>query len=262
MAAQLPLPRRIISHAHWTMGKSKMSKSKGNVVDPHYLIERFGVDSLRYFLLKDGSLQNDGDYSEDRLVATVNSDLSNTLGNLLQRISTPRLNPGGPKLEFFPHMFPTWDRSSKSLESRACEEDYDLLESLIRLPDLVKEHYDAFEFHKGIFHIMQCCYQTNIFIDRHAPWDLVHVPNQQAWLQTVLSVAMETVRLSSILLYPIIPTSAGEMLQRIGFEQDLNLKPDISLQCLLTSEEGVKRFNETNLLTFGSPPIFTRLNQN
>ena len=74
------------------------------------------------------------DYSEDRLVATVNSDLSNTLGNLLQRISTPRLNPGGPKLEFFPHMFPTWDRSSKSLESRACEEDYDLLESLIRLP--------------------------------------------------------------------------------------------------------------------------------
>ena len=98
-----------------------------------------------------------------------------------------------------------------------------------------------------------------MFIDRHAPWELVHIPDQHEWLQTILSVAMETVRLSSILLYPIIPKSARKILTRIGFEQDLNLKPDISLKCLLTSEEGVKRFNNMNRLSFDCPPVFTRL---
>ena len=105
-----------------------------------------------------------------------------------------------------------------------------------------------------------CLSQANVFIDRHAPWELVRVPDQHAWLQTVLSVAVETLRLCSILLYPVIPTSSRNVLQRIGFEQDLNLKSDASLQCLLTSEEGVKRFNETNVLSLGAPPIFSRLN--
>ena len=104
-----------------------------------------------------------------------------------------------------------------------------------------------------------CLSQANVFIDRHAPWELVRVPDQHAWLQTVLSVAVETLRLCSILLFPVIPTSSRNVLQRIGFEQDLNLKSDASLQCLLTSEEGVKRFNETNVQSLGAPPIFSRL---
>ena len=98
-----------------------------------------------------------------------------------------------------------------------------------------------------------------MFIDRHAPWELVHVPDQHEWLQTVLAVVMETVRLGSILLYPVIPTSAREILRRIGFEHDLNLKSDNSLRCLLTSEDGVKHFNNTNRISFDTPPIFTRL---
>ena len=102
--------------------------------------------------------------------------------------------------------------------------------------------------------------QANLLIDRHAPWKmLVQVPDQYPWLQTILSATVETLRLSSILLYPVIPTSAREILRRIGFEQDLNLKSDTDFQCLLTSAEGVKRFNETNCLSFGYPPIFTRL---
>ena len=101
--------------------------------------------------------------------------------------------------------------------------------------------------------------QANLLIDRHTPWEMVQVPDQQPWLQTILSVTMETVRLSSILLYPVIPMSAREILKRIGFEQDLNLKSDAAFQCLLTSAEGVKRFNETNCLSFGCPPIFSRL---
>jgi methionyl-tRNA synthetase len=253
MAAGLPLPRRIVSHAHWTIGKSKMSKSKGNVVDPHSILTRFGVDPLRYFLLREGSLQHDGDYSEDRLVATTNADLANTLGNLLQRISSPRLNPGGPRLQFSPKLFPL-SRESSTIESRAIQEDFALVDSLQELPDVVKTHYDSFEFNKGISAIMGCCHQTNMLIDRHAPWELVRIPDQHAWLQTILSVAVETVRLCSILLYPVIPSSARDMLRKIGFEQDFN-----SLQCLLTSEEGVKQFNASNSFLFASEPTFSRL---
>jgi methionyl-tRNA synthetase len=262
MAAGLPLPRRIVSHAHWTIGKSKMSKSKGNVVDPHSILSKYGVDPLRYFLLKEGSIQHDGDYSEERLVATTNADLPNTLGNLLQRISTPRLNPGGPRLQFHPELFPTFEGSNfhGSPECRASDEDFELIRSLQNLPDIVKRHYDSFDFNKGIAAVMQHCHQANLLIDRHAPWKmLVQVPDQYPWLQTILSATVETLRLSSILLYPVIPTSAREILRRIGFEQDLNLKSDTVFQCLLTSAEGVKKFNETNCLSFGYPPIFTRL---
>ena len=154
----------------------QMSKSKGNVVDPHSLLSNYGVDPLRYFLLKESSLAHDGgqcttknqkthsyslslppsflplplslshlppslslsvtDYSKERLVATTNADLPNTLGNLLQRISTPRLNPGGPRLQFYPGLFPTFGGSNfhSSPSCRASEEDIALVRGLQNLP--------------------------------------------------------------------------------------------------------------------------------
>ena len=234
------------------------------------------------------------DFSEDRLVAVTNADLPHTVGNLLQRVSTPRLNPGGPRLKFSLDMFPI---GGQSVNCRASAEDYELITNLQNLPgkqtclllftclqmcflicvEVVKVHYDAFEFGKGLSAIMKCLtqvsfikltlrkkstpffFQTNVFIDCHTPWKLVPIPDQHEWLQTILSVVVEVLRLCSILLHPVIPTSACDALQRIGFEQDLNLKSDAVLQCLLTSEEGVKRFNATNLLSFGTPPLFSKL---
>ena len=197
------------------------------MVDPHRLISRFGVDPLRFFLLKDGSLHHDGgevttlfpppspslsfasllslfpsgspslppsslfcppflpaDYSEECLVSMTNADLPNTLGNLLQRVTTPRLNPGGPKLEFSPTLFPTGGQSQSSLEFRATEDDHRLINNLQSLPgkqiflvysniviiiiylaviviETVAIHYDGFEFNKGIAAIMKCLYRVS-----------------------------------------------------------------------------------------------------
>jgi methionyl-tRNA synthetase len=95
MAAGLPLPKKIVAHGHWTMNREKMSKSKGNVVDPNNLIDDFGVDSVRYFLLRYGGISTDGDYSEEILVDCVTAELANTFGNLIGRCTSAALNVTG-----------------------------------------------------------------------------------------------------------------------------------------------------------------------
>ena len=306
-----------------------MSKSKGNVVDPHSIIAKYGVDPLRYFLLRDGSLHHDGGQPRTFLsLPQPHSSLSLSLKITPRSVWLPRRTrtsltpwgtysrgsvpqgstPGDLDSVFTPTSSPlsttlpvsqNAGQATKILHwsavCRTCQVKISLLIIMVlkggsvvsclmrsfKLTDVVRERYDSFDFNGGIAAVMKTCHQVNsstfisqisriqfspsstvqanIFIDRHAPWELVRVPDQLSWLQTVLSVAVETVRLGSILLYPVIPTSAREILQRIGFEQDLNLKSDASLGCLLTSAEGVKRFNETNHLSFGSSPVFTRL---
>jgi len=95
MAAGLPLPQKIVSHAHWTRGRMKMSKSLGNVVSPHDAIDTYGLDPIRYFLLKEGGIVDDGDFSDLEIVSKLNADLADNLGNLFARITSPTINPAG-----------------------------------------------------------------------------------------------------------------------------------------------------------------------
>jgi methionyl-tRNA synthetase len=120
MAAGLPLPKKIIAHGHWTMNKEKMSKSKGNVVDPNKLIDDFGVDFVRYFLLRYGGIGTDGDFAEEILVDSVTAELANTFGNLLGRCTSAALNQSGRWPEF----------------SKPTEQEVEMLEKLKTLPSM------------------------------------------------------------------------------------------------------------------------------
>ena len=95
MAAGLPLPQKIISHGHWLMNHQKMSKSVGNVVEPNALIEKWGVDPVRYFLMRDGVINNDPEFSDKLIFSRYKNDLGDQLGNLVMRVSTPRINQSG-----------------------------------------------------------------------------------------------------------------------------------------------------------------------
>ncbi len=93
MAAEIPLPKHILVHAHWTINRQKMSKSIGNIVSPHKAIATYGLDPLRYFLLREGGLVDDGDYSDEMVISKLNNDLADTLGNLLSRLTSTSINP-------------------------------------------------------------------------------------------------------------------------------------------------------------------------
>jgi methionyl-tRNA synthetase len=95
MAANLPLPEQILAHAHWTMNKQKMSKSRGNVADPFLVMDTYGVDTVRYYLMRDGGLADDGDYSEEEIKKRYKKDLAGMFGNLLNRSTGQALNPEG-----------------------------------------------------------------------------------------------------------------------------------------------------------------------
>ncbi|XP_064383251.1 methionine--tRNA ligase, mitochondrial-like isoform X2 [Halichondria panicea] len=232
-----------------------MSKSTGNVVDPFLQIEKYGVDSLRYFLLKEGTLQQDGDYSEKRVVSLLNSDLADTLGNLVQRVTAKKLH-ASKKSSISQAQW----RAAWCLVSGA--EDFVLLERLRKLSESVAEHYENFEFNKGIMKVMNCLHQTNQFLERHEPWKLVKDPTKQEHLQTVLGVAIESIRLCSCLLYPIIPQSATAVLQRIGVVGSaVNWSPCVSdIECRLTSQDRIEHlYVATQSMVLGNTPLFKKI---
>ncbi|XP_041483391.1 methionine--tRNA ligase, mitochondrial-like [Lytechinus variegatus] len=214
MAADIPLPASIICHSHWTRDSFKMSKSKGNVIDPFDRAAHFTADGLRYFLLREGVLHSDGDYSDMKVSALLNAELADTYGNLLSRVAAPTLNPQ----QVFPvldsNLFPSM--SAQSSTSRTTDEDYLLVESVKRLPDIVAGHYDQFLFYRGLEEIMTCLRMANAFVQRHEPWNLTKNPIDRPWLDSIIHVTMETLRVCGILTQPIVPDLTDRLLTKMG----------------------------------------------
>ncbi|XP_019855020.1 PREDICTED: methionine--tRNA ligase, mitochondrial-like isoform X2 [Amphimedon queenslandica] len=236
MALDVELPSRIVVHSHWTMDKSKMSKSKGNVVDPFDRLETHGADKLRYFLLKEGSLHHDGDYHDSRLAQLANADLADTFGNLLSRATATKLHPPEIKLCIDPN--------------HLMKDGKELLESLQRLSTTVNNCYSSYEFGRGISSIMECLHMANRFFGRHKPWTLVPNPDSHAHLGTVLAVSMETLRLCSILLSPIIPDSSSKILQRLGMSSE-SIGPEDLKFCMDRDFTGAP-------IVVGGSPMFSK----
>uniref|UniRef100_A0A8D2L6K6 Methionine--tRNA ligase, mitochondrial n=1 Tax=Varanus komodoensis TaxID=61221 RepID=A0A8D2L6K6_VARKO len=213
MAVGLDPPEQILVHSHWTVQGQKMSKSVGNVVDPGACFQRYSVDGFRYFLLRQGVPEHDGDYYDEKAVKLINSELADALGGLLNRCTARSLNPSGIYPGFSEACFPRDSRGS----GKASDEDYKLVAMVEALPGQVSHHFEHFQIYKALEAIMDCVRHTNGFVQRHAPWKLSPEDlGQLQWRDTILHITLECLRVYGTLLQPVIPAIADKLLTRLG----------------------------------------------
>jgi len=207
MALELPLPRTIFAHGWWTVNGEKMSKSRGNVVDPNTVIDEFGADAFRYFLLREVPFGHDGDFSQEALIGRINSDLANGLGNLLHRTLTliERFSNG-----IIPE--PVASSADTELEGRIKKTAECLPHAELGIHLLP----DKLEFNRALEAIWELVQLGNQYIDKTAPWTLAKKPEDKPRLRTVLYNAAETLRFLSLTLYPFMPQAAEEMKRQLG----------------------------------------------
>ena len=202
MSMDMPLPKKVFGHGWLLLDGGKMSKSKGNVVDPYILAERFGVDALRFFLLRTFPFGSDGNFSNEALINTINVDLANDLGNLLSRT----VSMVG---KYFGGTLPT-ERQADAL-------DEDLTAMVSALRGRYEEQMEHYAFQNALGEIFKVISRANKYIDENAPWVLAKdMDANGVRLATVMYNLLETLRVCAILLTPFIPTSAAEILRQIG----------------------------------------------
>jgi len=199
MAADLAPPKRVFAHGWWTNEGQKISKSLGNVIDPVGLVERYGLDQTRFFLLREVPFGNDGDFSHRAMVNRVNSELANGLGNLAQR-SLSQINKNCDAKLPVPGAFTA--------------DDLALLDQAKAALGLVRHAFDQQQFHDGLETVIAVVRAANGYIDVQAPWTLKKT--DLARMGTVLYVLAETVRRIALVLQPVMPDSISRLLDQLA----------------------------------------------
>ncbi|MBS6981749.1 MAG: methionine--tRNA ligase [Oscillospiraceae bacterium] len=201
MSMDMPLPKHVYGHGWLVMDGGKMSKSKGNVVDPYVLAEKFGVDALRFFLLRTFPFGSDGNFSNELLIQTINMDLANDLGNLVSRTTAMAE-------KYFGGTLPT--------ERERSDADDDLKQMASTLRDRYETEMEHFQFQNALEQVFKTIQRANKYIDENAPWTLAKDPANRARLATVMYNLLETIRICAVLLTPFIPDSAEKIFDQIG----------------------------------------------
>lgn len=210
MALEIPLPRTIFAHGWWTVDGEKMSKSRGNVVDPYAVVARFGADAFRYFLLREIPFGQDGDFSHESFIGRINADLANGLGNLLSRTVT--------LIQRF------CDGTVPAPEPSAITElETDVQSVAVSLiQETLPRHLQRIEFNRTLEAIWGLVQLGNQYIDKTAPWVLAKNPADAPRLRTVLFHAAETLRFLCLAISPFMPDTAREMARQLGLPYDFS----------------------------------------
>lgn len=217
MAADLPMPKRVFAHGWWTIDGEKMSKSLGNVVKPEDLVNEFGLDQTRYFLMKEISFGQDGNFSKASMQNRINSELANNIGNLAQRT-----------LSFI----------NKNAEAKVPEIEINKLyneELLLNLNKKIKEYQQFMQmqkFNHALDLVIEIAHSANAFIDTQAPWALRKTDEKR--MLEVLYMLIEAIRYIGILLLPFMPNAMNKLLNQLNVNNDERLFKYLNKEFALT----------------------------
>ncbi|KAL8921632.1 MAG: hypothetical protein Q9172_003921 [Xanthocarpia lactea] len=219
LALDLPLPKQVLTHAHWTLGHEKMSKSRGNVVNPFYALERFGADTMRYYLVRSGGIQDDSDYDNEYIIERY-KHLQGNLGNLVARVVRGK----------------GWNvrRAVASRRKETSVEGLDLVAALQKLPSEVDEWMAKLHPGAAIKQVMAVVHKTNQYMQKASPWDLsartiehgvprwtIHseTDEQVEMIDSIIYLCAESIRICGILLQPVMPDRMKHVLDLMGVDE-------------------------------------------
>ncbi|HEX3029837.1 MAG TPA: methionine--tRNA ligase, partial [Clostridia bacterium] len=204
MALGEPLPKQVFGHGWLLLEGGKMSKSKGNVVDPMILIQKYGLDAIRYFLLREVPFGSDGVFSNEALINRINSDLANDLGNLVSRTVA---------------MIDKYFDGTLPAERESGEFDEDLKKIVMETPVKVEELLDKLQFSSALTEIWKVISRTNKYIDETMPWVLAKDEAKKPRLAEVMYNLAESLRIVSILIQPFMPETPGKIWHQLGMDK-------------------------------------------